>query len=100
MFFGLTNSPVTFQAMMNDTLRDIIDTGDVVVFMDDMLVGMEDEKKHNEVVEEILRRMKANNLYLKSEKCMWKVKEIDFLELVMGADGIKIQEKKISGVLE
>ena len=68
MFFGLINLPVTFQAMMNDILRDLIDTGDIVVFMDDMLVGTEDKKKYNEVVEKILRRMQANNLYLKPEK--------------------------------
>jgi len=68
--------------------------------MDDVLVGTEDKKKHNNVVEKILRRMKANNLYLKPEKCMWKVKEIDFLELVIEADGIKMQKEKVLGVLE
>jgi len=75
---------------MNDTLRDLIDIGDVAAFMDDVLVGTEDEKKHNHIVEEILRRIEANNLYLKPEKCVWKVKEINFLELVMEADRIKM----------
>ena len=56
----------------------------------DVLVGTEDEKKHNHIVEEILRRIEANNLYLKPEKCVWKVKEINFLELVMEADRIKM----------
>ena len=100
MFFGLTNSPVTFQAIMNNILRDLIDTGDVVVFMDDMLVETEDKKKHDDIVEKILRRIKANNLYLKPEKCVWKVKEIDFLGLVIREDGIEMQEEKMSGVLE
>jgi len=68
--------------------------------MDDMLVGTKDKKKHDNVVKEILRRIEANNLYLKLEKYMSKVKEIDFLGLVMGADGIKMQEEKVSGVLE
>ena len=54
--------------MMNDILRDLIDTGDVVAFMNNVLVGIEDKKKHNNVIEEILRRMEANNLYLKLEK--------------------------------
>ena len=85
---------------MNDTLRDLIDIGDVAAFMDDVLVGTEDEKKHNDIVEEILRRIEANNLYLKPEKCVWKVKEINFLGLVMEADRIKMQEEKVSGVLE
>jgi len=68
MFFGLTNLLATFQAIMNNILRDLIDTGDIAAFMDDMLVGTEDKKKYNEVVEKILRRMQANNLYLKPEK--------------------------------
>ena len=52
MFFGMTNSPATFQAMMNKILRDIINEGKVAAFMDDMLVGTETEEEHNEIVEE------------------------------------------------
>jgi len=62
--------PAIFQAIMNDILRDLIDTGDVVVFIDNILVGTEDEKKHNEIVEEVLRRIKKNDLYIKLEKCV------------------------------
>jgi len=70
MFFGLTNSLATFQTMINDILRDLIDTGDVAAFMDDLLVGTENEKKHNEIVEEVLKRMEENDLYIKPEKCV------------------------------
>ena len=100
MFFGLTNSLAIFQAIMNNILRDLIDTGDIAAFMNNILVGTENERRYNEIVEEILKRIKANNLYMKSEKCVWKVKDINFLELVMGAEGIKMQEKKVAGVLE
>ena len=86
--------------MINDILRDLIDTGDVVAFMDNILVGTENEKKHDEIVEEVLRRIEENDLYIKPEKCVWKVKKINFLGLVMGAEGIKIQKKKVAGVLE
>ena len=85
---------------MNDILRDLINTGEVVVFMDNVLVGTEEEEKHNKIVKEVLRRMEENDLYVKPEKCVWKVKEIDFLGLVMGSGGIKIQEEKVAGVLE
>jgi len=90
MFFGLTNLPATFQAMMNDILRDLIDTRDIAAFMDDVLVETEDKEKHNEIVEEVLKRMEESDLYIKPEKCVWKVKEIDFLGLVMREEGIKI----------
>jgi len=55
-----------------------------------MLVGIEDKKKHDKIVEEVLRRVEENDLYIKPEKCVWRVKEIDFLGLVMGAEGIKM----------
>ena len=60
----------TFQAIMNDILRDLVNKGKVAIFVDDMLVGTETEERHDEIVEEVLRRLKENNLYVKLEKCM------------------------------
>jgi len=85
MFFGLTNLPATFQAMMNNILRDLINTGEVAAFMDNVLVETEEEKGHNEIAKEMLKRIEENNLYIKLEKCVWKVREINFLGLVMGS---------------
>ena len=70
MFFCLINSLATFQVMMNDILRDLINTGEVAAFMDDILVGTEDKKRHDEIVEEVLRRIEENDLYVKPEKCV------------------------------
>jgi len=86
--------------MINDILRDLINTGEVTTFMNNVLVGTEDEKQHDKIVEEVLRRIKENNLYIKPEKCVWKVREIDFLGLVMESRGIKMQKKKVAGVLK
>ena len=58
---------------MNEILRDLINEGKVVAFVDDVLVGTETEKRYNEIVEEILKRLEENDLYIKSEKCVWKV---------------------------
>jgi len=99
MFFGMTNSLATFQAMMNEILRDLINKGKVAAFVDDMLVGTETEKGHDEIVEEILRRLEENDLYIKPEKCMWKVKKIGFLGVVIGPNGIEMEKEKIDGVL-
>ena len=68
MFFGMTNSPAIFQVMMNKILRDLINEGKVAAFVDDVLVGMETEKGHDEIVEEILKRLEENDLYVKPEK--------------------------------
>ena len=70
MFFGMTNSPATFQAMMNKVLRDMINEGKVAVFVDDVLVGTETEEGYNKMVEEVLKRLEENNLYVKPEKFM------------------------------
>ena len=69
MFFGLTNSPATFQAMMNELLRDLTNTEKVAVFIDDVIVGTETEEGHNELVAEVIRRLEENDLYVKPEKC-------------------------------
>ena len=100
MFFGLTNSPVTFQAMMNELLRDLINTGKVAVFIDDVIVETETEEGHDELVAEIIKRLEENDLYVKLEKCKWKVREVGFLGVVIGLEGIKIEEEKVKGVLE
>ena len=84
---------------MNNILRDLIDTGDVVAFIDNVLVGTKD-RKHNKIVEKVLKRIEKNNLYIKLEKYAWKVKEIDFLGLVMKTEEIKIQKEKVARVLE
>ena len=69
MFFGLTNLSATFQAMMNELLRDLINTGKVAAFIDDVIIGMETEEEHDEIVAEVIRRLEENDLYVKLEKC-------------------------------
>jgi len=100
MFFGLTNSPATFQAMMNKLLRDLINIGKVAVFIDDVIVETETEERHDELVVEVVKRLEENDLYVKPEKCKWKVREVDFLGVVIGLEGIKMEREKVKGVLE
>ena len=99
MFFGMTNSPATFQAMMNEILRDMINEGKVAAFVDDVLVGTEMEEGHNEIVEEVLKQLEENNLYVKPEKCVWKVRKIGFLGVIIGPNGIEMEKEKVDGVL-
>ena len=100
MFFGLTNSPATFQAIINELLRDLINTGKVAVFINDVIVETEMEEGDDELVVEIIRRLEENNLYVKPEKCKWKVREVGFLRVVIGPEGIKMEEEKVKEVVE
>jgi len=99
MFFGLTNFPATFQTIMNEILWDLIDIREVASFIDDIIVGMEEEKKYNEIVEKVVKRLAKNNLYMKPEKYKWKVREVEFLGVVIKLEEIKIEEK-VKKVLE
>ena len=100
MFFGLTNFPATFQAMMNKLLRDLINTGKVAVFIDDVIVGTETEEGHNKLVAKVIKRLEENDLYVKPEKCKWKVKKVEFLGVVIEPEGIKMEKEKVKEVLE
>jgi len=63
------------------------------------LVATDTEEEHDELVEEVLRRLEENDLFVKPEKCKWKVREVEFLEVVIGPKGVEIQKKKVEGVL-
>ena len=99
MFFRMTNSPAMFQDMMNEILRDMINEGKVAAFVDDVLIGTETEEEHDTIVEEVLRRLEENDLYVKPEKCAWKVQKMNFLGVVMGQGRIEMEENKVAGVL-
>ena len=85
--------------MMNEILRDMINEGKVAAFVDNVLVGTETEKGHNEIVEKVLRRLEENDLYIKPEKCVWKVRKIGFLGVVIGPSRIEIEKEKVDRVL-
>jgi len=99
MFSGMTNLPATFQVMINEILRDMINKGKVVAFVDDVLVGTETEEGHDKIIEEVLKKLEENNLYIKPEKCVWKVWKIRFLGVVIEPNRIEMEKKKVDGVL-
>jgi len=77
----------------------LINKEKVAAFVDDVLVGTETEEGYNKIVEEILKRLEENDLYIKPEKCMWKLWKIGFLGIVIGPNGIEMEKEKVNGVL-
>ena len=100
IFFELTNSPATFQTMMNNLLRDLVVEKKIAVFIDDVIVAMETEEGHDEIVEEVLRRLEENDLFVKPEKYVWKIREVEFLGVIIGKNGVKMEKEKVQGVIE
>ena len=85
---------------MNKVLQDSINTRKVASFINNVIVRMEKKEGHDEVVKEILKRLAENNLYVKLEKCKQKIREVEFLGVVIGPERIKMKKEKVKRVLD
>jgi len=98
MFFGMTNSPVTFQTMMNNIFRTLIAKGIVVVYLDDILIFTRTEEEHEQVVWRVLEILAEHKLFLHLEKCKFHQKQIKYLGLVILENKVVMDPVKITGV--
>jgi len=99
MPFGLGNVPATFQNMINEVLRDLIDQG-VVAYMDDILIYSPTEDEHVHIVTSVLRLLQENGLVVAPEKCEWHTSKVEFLGYIISADGVSMAEDKVQTLLE
>ena len=100
MFFGLTNSPATFQTMINHLFRDLINKGKVVVYMDDIMIFTKTLEEHCPVVKEVLQILRDNKLSLKHTKCDFETVETEYLGLIVSEGQIKMNPGKVKGVTD
>jgi hypothetical protein len=100
MFFGLTNSPSTFQTMMNELFKELIDEGSVTIYINDILVFTKDLDTHRQLVSRMLQILKDNNLYLKPDKCDFEEITVEYLGVVISEGQIRMDPIKVQGVLE
>jgi len=100
MYFGLCNSPVTFQKMMNEIFHDMSDV--CVVYIDDLMIFMntDNQEKHNRIVLEVLKQLQDNDLFVKPKKCHFRVIKVNFLDMIVSHDGIKMNPKKVNAILK
>jgi len=100
MFFGLTNSPATFQTMMNDIFQDLISKGVVCVYLDDILIFTETMEEHDRVTRLVLERLRQYKLYLRHDKCEFARTKIEYLGLIISHGQAEMDPVKIAGVAE
>ena len=98
MFFGLTNSPATFQALMNSIFADLIAAGKVAVYLDDILIFTETIEEHRSVVHEVLTRLGQHDLYLRPEKCEFEQSSIEYLGVVISEGEVQMDPVKVEAV--
>ena len=77
----------------------MINQGNIAMFIDNIIVITDTEEEHDKLVEKVLKRLEENDLFVKPEKCWQKVKEVEFLSIVIGPQGVEMQKKKVDGVL-
>jgi len=85
---------------MNEILQDLINTRKVTSFINNIIIGTEEEEGHDELVEKVVKRLAENDLYMKPEKCRWKIREVEFLGVVIGLEEIKMEKEKVKDILD
>ena len=102
MFFSLTNSPATFQTIMDVLFHKEIMQGHVIVYMDDILIVTESDniEDHIEMVSKVLQILADNDLFLKPEKCHFHKREVEYLGIIVGNGYVKMDPVKLKGIIE
>ena len=99
MPFGLTNVPTQFQAHMQNIFGDLLDIS-VIIYLNDILIFSKNIKEHQRVVRDVLLRLQKYGLYVKSSKCEFLRSSVEFLEVVVSTQGLKMYEDKVKIIKE
>jgi len=100
MFFDMTNSPATFQTIMNDIFRDLIAEGIMVVYLDDILIFTRTEEEHAKAIRQVLQVLQKHKLLLRLEKCEFCKERIEYLGLVISENEVSMDPVKVVEVQE
>jgi hypothetical protein len=100
MYFGLTNSPATFQTMMNEIFQDLITEGVVSVYLDDILIFTNSLEEHSRITCLVLDCMREHKLYLRPEKCEFEKVRIEYLGVIISHNKVEMDLVKIAGVAD
>ena len=97
MPFGLTNTPATCQALINNVIRAHLDQT-AITYLDDILVYSNTQQEHTKHVKDVLRCLQEAGLKLNLKKCEFNKPEVEFLRYIIGIEGIKIDPEKIKAI--
>jgi hypothetical protein len=98
MYFGLTNSPATFQTMINEIFQDLITEGVVSVYLNDILIFTNSLEEHHWITHLVLDHMREHKLYLRPEKCEFEMTRIEYLGVIISHNKVEMDPVKIAGV--
>ena len=99
MPFGLTNALATFQTLMQNVLRPLLDRC-VIVYINDILVFSKNEKEHETHLHQVFNILWANKLYAKESKCKFFKESVEYLGHIISAEGIAPDLEKVRMIKE
>ena len=100
MYFSICNLPVTFQLMMDTLFHELIMTGKIVIYIDNILIFTQTMEEHQDVVRRTLQILADNKLLLHPKKCKFHQTKIDYLGVILSQDSIEADPTKIKGVTQ
>jgi Reverse transcriptase (RNA-dependent DNA polymerase) len=98
MFFGMCNSPATFQAMMDDIFMTMIDNQLVIVYMDDILIFADTKEELERITKLVLEKLREHDLFLKAKKCKFCQTRIEYLGMIIEEGRISMDAVKLGGI--
>src|SRR5204863_7005278 len=99
MLFRLTNTPATFQELINHVLYDHLNKF-VITYLNDILIYFKNKKDHKKHVKKVLRRFQEKKFYLKSKKCEFHKQQVKYLEHIITTEELEMNSEKIKAVIE
>jgi Reverse transcriptase (RNA-dependent DNA polymerase) len=99
MPFGLTNTPATYQTLINNVLREYLNNF-IVTYLNNILIYNKNEKKHINHIIKVLKALEKTGLKINGEKSTFYQIEVKFLKYILTTTGVKINLKKIKVILD
>ena len=97
MPFGLTNAPATFQALVQDILKPLLDVC-VIVYIDDILIYSQNEEEHKQHIHQVLEILRKHKMYGNMAKCEFFKESVEYLGHVISSKGISTDPKKVESI--
>jgi len=98
MFFGMCNSPATFQAMMDEIFVTMIDGRLVIVYMDDILIFAKTKEELERITKMVLDKLREHDLFLKAKKCEFCKIKLEYLGMIIEEGRISMDPVKLGGI--
>jgi Reverse transcriptase (RNA-dependent DNA polymerase) len=100
MFFGMCNSPATFQSMMDSIFKDLIEESIVIIYMDDIFLFVKTPEELENNTKRVLQRLRENDLFLKLKKCEFRKEKVEWLGMIIQEGKISMDQGKLKGISE